>query len=169
VTTSSTLIALACLAAGIALGAFFVRWLSPQERERRELTESLHRQQTEAAAYQQQVTEHFIKTSELVHNLAQSYREVHQHLALGAMHLANPEVGRSLLTAVSGQLELTLDEQSSSQRLEAPRDYSPKKGALNPGYGFYDDASPTQPNDTTRSSQPRLTPENDDDPTFKVG
>lgn len=166
-TTSSTLIAFACLVAGIALGALFVRWLSPQERERRELAESLRRQQTEAAMYQQQVTEHFIKTSELVNNLAQSYREVHQHLALSAMHLANPEVGRSLLT--TGQLELTLDQQSPSQRLEPPRDYSPKKGALSPGYGFYDGDSPTQPNDTTRLNQPRAALENDDDPTLKVG
>lgn len=170
-TTSTLLIAFACLLAGAGLGAFFTRRFSPQERERRELAESLHRQEAEAAAYQQQVTAHFIKTSELVNNLAQSYREVHQHLALSATHLANPEVGRSLLNAGTGQLELNLDAKSQVRTLEPPRDYSTKKDMLNPGYSLQDTAGTMNPIKMTAGAQHlELTADNDeDDPTLKVG
>lgn len=168
--TSTLLIALTCLLAGVGLGALITRRFSPQEKERRDLAEALRRQAAEAAAYQQEVTTHFIKTSELVNNLAQSYREVHQHLALSAMHLANPEVGRALLTAAAGQLELNLDTKSPTRTLEPPRDYSPIKGVLSPRYGFQDEVGTTNALGIKTTRHLELAADNDeDDPTLKVG
>jgi uncharacterized membrane-anchored protein YhcB (DUF1043 family) len=47
--------------------------------------------------YRDQVTQHFMRTSELVQEMTQSYRAVYEHLATGARELCDGEAeGRSL-------------------------------------------------------------------------
>jgi uncharacterized membrane-anchored protein YhcB (DUF1043 family) len=49
--------------------------------------------------YRDQVTRHFMRTSELVHEMTRSYRAIHEHLATGARELCNGETeGESLDT-----------------------------------------------------------------------
>jgi uncharacterized membrane-anchored protein YhcB (DUF1043 family) len=45
--------------------------------------------------YRDQVTLHFMRTSELVQEMTQSYRSVYEHLAVGAQHLCgeHPDAG----------------------------------------------------------------------------
>ena len=77
-TTPIILIGLSCLALGLIIGFIMARTLHPKEKERKELEDQLKQSQERTKNYQQEVTEHFLKTSELVNNLSHSYRDVHE-------------------------------------------------------------------------------------------
>lgn len=137
--TSTLLIGLLCLATGLVIGFVMARTLHPKERERKELEEKLLQSQNQIKDYQQEVTEHFIKTSELVNNLSHSYRDVHEHLATSAMRLTNPEISRQMIDAGFGRGE---DQHViASETPEPPKDYAPKVpgGVLSEEYGLKDD------------------------------
>lgn len=144
---STTLIvtAIVCLAIGGAAGVALARLSHPRLKQRRELESKLQRAQDELKAYQQEVTEHFIKTSGLVNNLTHSYRAVHEHLAASALHLANPDISRQLLNAGAGNRGGGGDHPTSNalpeHMPEPPKDYAPKapEGVLSESYGLKDD------------------------------
>lgn len=163
VTGSTLLLGFVCALGGLALGAFLTYRFSAQAEQRRKLAEALRRKEEEASRYQQEVTAHFIKTSELVNNLAQSYRAFHHHVTTGAMTLTTPEVGRQLLNAGAGQLEFSLDPDATMGRvIEPPKDYSPRNGILSARYGLDDSAAAT-------GSDAGAAADSRDDPTLKVG
>lgn len=167
VTSATLLLAVACTLGGIAIGALLARRFSTHAEHRRQLAETLRRKEEEAAHYQQKVTAHFIKTSELVSDLAQSYRAFHQHVTTGAMTLTTPEVGRKLLNAAAGQLEFSLDPKpDSAQAIEPPKDYSPRNGMLSARYGL-DESTVVE--DSPSPGDSRDDPALRDDPTLKVG
>jgi uncharacterized membrane-anchored protein YhcB (DUF1043 family) len=62
---------------------------------REELTELRER----FSDYRDQVTQHFMRTSELVQEMTQSYRAVYEHLATGAQELCEGEVETPSLDA----------------------------------------------------------------------
>ncbi len=72
------------LVIGVGFGMFVSRRLSPDSRKQRELERSLDRLLQQQKDYQHEVAEHFIDTAKLLNNLAESYRDVHNHLANGA-------------------------------------------------------------------------------------
>ncbi|HEY7885500.1 MAG TPA: DUF1043 family protein, partial [Cellvibrionaceae bacterium] len=92
--------------------------------------------------YQRDVTEHFARTAELVNNLTENYRAMHEHLASSALKLTTTEVSRQLLENMQrhlpGERETPLDGSS----VQAPRDWAPKrhgsKGTLSEDYGLTD-------------------------------
>jgi len=169
VTATTLLIGLVCLIAGAVLGVVMSRVFSPQEQKTRELEEKLAKTEDEYKSYQHEVTEHFVRTSELVGNLTRSYREVHQHLASSAMKLANPDISRELLQAGSeetGQATAALPDTDAAP----PRDYAPTPpgGVLGEDYGLKPTgataASIARPTDTVDSENA-----DQEDPTLKVG
>jgi len=162
VPTDPITIALVSLAIGLVIGSIAGRILSGATRQRRTLTEELRQKDDELKTYQHQVTEHFITTSELVNNLTQSYKDVHQHLAASAMTLTNPEISNKLLEAGSGNLGLShVMEDSSVVSPQPPKDYTPDvSGVLDESYGLEKNKAEPSADSTT---------ENDDgnDPTTK--
>ncbi len=162
---SVVITALVCLVIGGLVGGALVRLSHPQQKQRRELEAKLQRAQDELKSYQQEVTEHFIKTSGLVNNMTQSYRAVHEHLAASALHLANPDISRQLINAGTGKLagtgHDTSDDMFSENLPEPPKDYAPKspEGVLSETYGLKDEyGAEAHPGHDVSND-----PENDDD------
>lgn len=126
---------------GGLLGAVISRSVMPPHGQR-ELEERLRASRQELAQYQQDVAHHFAETSQLVNKLTQSYREVHEHLAQGAMELTSAEIGQQMLAAgeaPSGQEE---DRTLTEVPFEPPRDWAPKTpgqtGTLSEEFGLHD-------------------------------
>ncbi len=131
---------LLCLLIGAALGAALFKLYAGRGNVR-ELEERLYRSEDELKKYQQDVTQHFAQTSELVNNLTRSYREVYEHLANSALKLTTPDLSRKILK--SANTELLDDEKTyiSEEKFEVPRDWAPKKGAgaLSEDYGLHEE------------------------------
>ena len=102
--------------------------------------------------------------------MAQSYRQIHEHLATSAIRLASPEVGRQLLKAGGSDLSLVDEEGNpliSAEDIQPPRDYAPKVpgGILSEDYGLNDsDLSKGQPSAANSVDED----EDDSDPTHNV-
>ena len=168
-TTSTLLIGLSCLVAGLIIGFIIARTLHPQERARKDLEDKLQQSQDQIKDYQQEVTEHFMKTSELVNNLSHSYRDVHEHLATGAMRLTNTEISRQMIDAGFGRNEN--HNVLTSETPEPPKDYAPKVpgGILSEEYGLKDDNSQANKTGPTITGETEShIDDDDDDPTLKV-
>jgi uncharacterized membrane-anchored protein YhcB (DUF1043 family) len=142
----STLIisGLVCLLAGGGIAAFIL-YTFRAPLLGRDLEQRLHHAETTLQGYQRDVTEHFAHTSQLVNNLTQSYRDVHEHLANGALKLATPAISRQILDSANNSLGGDNRSYISGQHIEPPRDWAPKapgtKGTLSEDYGLRDDAA----------------------------
>lgn len=108
----------------------------------RNLEQRLHHAETSLQGYQRDVAEHFAQTSQLVNNLTQSYREVHEHLASGALKLATPAISREILESANQGLGGN-KAYIRDQAIEPPRDWAPKapgaKGTLSEDYDLRDE------------------------------
>lgn len=140
----STLI-VACLVSlivGGGLGAFLL-YLFRAQVYSQELEQRLHDAEGTLQSYQRDVAEHFAQTSQLVNNLTQSYRDVHEHLANSAMRLATPAISKQILDSANANLLSGEKSYINEQNFEAPRDWAPKaagaKGTLSEDYGLHDD------------------------------
>lgn len=124
---------------GALLGALVSRKLIPP-KEQKNLEQELGNTKEELNEYQHEVAEHFIATSKLINELTQSYRNVHEHLASGAIELTNPEISKQLLEAGEGKLHLNIDEPSEAETFEQPKDWAPKapgqSGTLSEEFGL---------------------------------
>ena len=58
--------------------------MTGNRRRTQELQDKLQSLQQEFDSYHDQVGQHFLKTSELVQNMTESYRDVYEHLATGS-------------------------------------------------------------------------------------
>ncbi len=143
--TTLILACLFCLALGAVLGFLLTRTLHPQAQQRKELEDQLEKTRDELKEYQQAVTTHFLDTSARVNNLTESYRSLHEHLASGAMHLANPEISRQLIEAGYGKLSpkpgshADTTKEPIAEAPEPPKDYAPDSGVLREDYGLKDE------------------------------
>lgn len=78
---------------GIALGWIITYTLVARHGRTHQLQLELDRLKENFRDYRDQVTHHFMRTSELVQEMTQSYRSVYEHLASGAQHLCgDPEL-----------------------------------------------------------------------------
>ena len=171
-TLTSILIAAAFFAIGAAVGRLFSKKADQGDKSVRDLEKRLEKSEQKLKRYQQEVTEHFVAVSHLTSNVAQSYKQIHEHLATSAIRLASPEVGRQLLKSGGSDLNM-LDSNGNPlvemEDLEVPRDYAPSVpgGVLSEGYGLSEnDQSKEQPDVAANSVD-----ENDEeaDPTQSVG
>lgn len=90
---SPWLLAVIAFAAGLAIGAGVVWYLSHRGREG---GENARRLRHELDRYRQEVGEHFGETAELVHSLDRSYRSVYEHLEKGAARLVGRDAPQAL-------------------------------------------------------------------------
>ena len=109
----------------------------------RDMEKKLADGQESLKRYQQAVTEHFITLSHHTTNMAQSYRDIHEHLATSALRLASAEVSQQILKGAGIDPSLSDIEASAYSDdggIEAPKDYAPKVpgGVLSEAYGLTD-------------------------------
>lgn len=117
----------------------------------RELETHLTSIQHKYEHYQQAVTEHFSQSAQLVNNLTNAYREVHEHLQKGANDLCADNKRHSSDNPAQSFLGLEASKDAFPQpvrakeakfldSVEPPRDYAPKspsdKGMLDEDYGL---------------------------------
>lgn len=128
---------------GAAAALIFVRQRKKSAADTSDLQKKLLKSDQQLKRYQQEVSEHFITVSHLTTNIAQSYRQIHEHVASSAIRLASPEIGRQLLKSGGSEISL-LDAEGnpliSMEDVEVPRDYAPKVpgGVLSEAYGLSD-------------------------------
>lgn len=139
----STLVitALITLAAGLGLGLLLARRNDNSPRSA-ELEKRLTEAEGTLHDYQRDVTEHFARTAELVNNLTENYRAMHEHLANSALKLTTTEVSRQLLDNMQKHLPGDREAPLDGSSVQAPRDWAPKrhgsKGTLSEDYGLTD-------------------------------
>jgi uncharacterized membrane-anchored protein YhcB (DUF1043 family) len=172
-TLTSILIAAAFFLIGTAVGRFFSKKVDQGDKSVRDIEKKLEQSEQKLKRYQQEVTEHFVAVSHLTTNVAQTYKQIHEHLATSAIRLASPEVGRQLLKSGGGDLNM-LDSNGNPlvdmDDIEVPRDYAPSVpgGILSEGYGLAEnDQSKEQPDSAANSVDPD--DEEEADPTQSVG
>ena len=128
---------------GGLLGAIISRTLIPPAHQK-DLEHKLQESRQELEKYQQDVAHHFAETSQLVSQLTESYKSVHDHLAKGAIQLTNPEISRQILDAGDTTLGLEANSAVSEMDFEPPKDWAPKvpgkAGVLSEEFGLDDDA-----------------------------
>lgn len=129
-TTEVWIIAVVALAAGAALGYFLYQYLHPVPRRNRELEQQLHALQEQYKHHRYDVNAHFNQTTELLGQLANSYREVHNHLARGSVELCDPGSVR-VLRPLPEQSQVL--EEQPPVIIEPPRDYALKSGPYEKG------------------------------------
>jgi hypothetical protein len=93
-TDSSWLWLALTLIAGIGIGVFIAYRFLPSARGNRRLSEEVDELKASQAKYEQDVQAHFAKTGELFETLTNSYREVYEHLASGAVTLGGGRADR---------------------------------------------------------------------------
>lgn len=124
---------------GGLVGAIISRSLIPPHGQR-DVEERLKASRQELAQYQQDVAQHFVETSKLVNKLTQDYRDVHEHLAQGAMELTTAEISQKMVEAGERRTELKADDLVPEIAFEPPRDWAPgSTGMLNDEFGLNDD------------------------------
>lgn len=123
-------IALAAVVIGLVAGFFIAQRAAPSQRSQRKLESRMHEMQQQQEDYQQEVSEHFVETGQLLNQLTDSYRDVHNHLARGAQRLAG-ETATQLLQPVEKKEE---DYQPvDDEVILPPLDYAPKSSHSEPG------------------------------------
>lgn len=134
---------LICLLAGAGLGVL-IAFIFRAKILGHDLEQRLHEAEGSLQGYQRDVAEHFAQTSQLVNNLTHAYREVHEHLASGALKLATPAISRQILDSANANLGGDTKAYVTEQRIEPPRDWAPKapgaKGSLSEDYDLRDDS-----------------------------
>ena len=136
---------------GTALGAFLLHIFRSNVYSR-ELEQRLHDAESTLQSYQRDVAESFSQTSQHIHNMTQSYRDMHEHLANSALKLATPEISRKILESANNSLGDSKTSYINAQNIEPPRDWAPKalgsKGTLSEDYGLRDDDHIVRPTET---------------------
>ena len=158
--------ALIALIVGGAVGALFTRRLSTDGRKQRELERNVDRLLQQQKDYQHQVVEHFTDTAKLLNNMAESYRDVHNHLATGASTLCEDEAG-SILRRIPDASMSQIAGEPDLDAVQPPLDYAPKQspfatGVLNEEFGL-DKAAQAAP-ELVPDAEPLLEPIIEQDP-----
>ena len=98
---------------GSILGFAFFTLRYRNSRRLKKLQEELDAKTEELEVYREDVSEHFLKTAELVDNLTQSYKAVYDHLEGGAYQLVGDEKFRKQLEQ---RKQLQLEDSFSARR-----------------------------------------------------
>ena len=150
--------ALIALVVGGGLGALFARKYSFDGRKQRELERSVNKLLQQQKDYQHEVATHFTDTARLLNNLAESYRDVHNHLASGASELCADETGNILRPIPDAGLS-QITAGPAPEAVQPPLDYAPKQspyatGVLNEEFGLDKKPAPVPEGATFVESEP---------------
>lgn len=132
------LIGILCFAFGMVIGGLVFARFMPDQQKNRDLEKHLHETQDELKSYQTEVTQHFGDTAHLLRQLAESYRDVHNHLAQGAQELTS-QTDSTMINKLP-EIE-TIKEAEGDTDVTQPLDYAPKstpfdRGTLDEEYGL---------------------------------
>lgn len=137
-------VAIICLLSGAAIGYFILGRLKPEQQNRAALEKQFNDMQRQQQDYQQEVSNHFDRTGELLNELAESYRSVHNHIVTGAQNLHS--TGISPLQAIPEGRPVLDNKPSKLAPSAPPLDYAPrqpgKKGALHEEFGMESEKKP---------------------------
>jgi len=90
-TTSMWVIGILSFLLGGGIGCIFAYLVFARNGRTRHLQMELTQLTERFTDYRDQVTQHFMRTSELVQEMTHSYRSVYEHLASGAQHLCGEQ------------------------------------------------------------------------------
>jgi hypothetical protein len=132
------LIAILASTCGLVIGAGLALWLTPAQKKSRDLESHLTETRSELKDYKKEVAEHFTTTAQLLENLANGYKDVHNHLATGAQSLCTDGYEQRPILQKIG---ISTAPQEPKLTVNPPLDYAPKshpyeKGILNEEYGL---------------------------------
>jgi uncharacterized membrane-anchored protein YhcB (DUF1043 family) len=149
-----------CLALGIVLGVMFSRRAGGNSSRIKELESQIIAIEERHEQYKGDVSEHFDVTSELVQQMTQSYRDVYQHLAMGAQDLCTTEVANKMLPVGSDAVFEAAAPREEAIGFTPPKDYAAKanpeqKGALSEEFGLEKSRPAEQPQVQTGGLQPQ--------------
>ncbi len=97
VTTSMWVVGVIGLLLGVALGTIVTYALASRNNHTHKLQRELTELTERFTDYRDQVSQHFMHTSDLVQEMTRSYRAVYEHLATGAYHLCTEDTEPSTL------------------------------------------------------------------------
>jgi uncharacterized membrane-anchored protein YhcB (DUF1043 family) len=134
------IISLSLLVVGLIVGYLSALKRAPSVQAQRKLEEHMEKLEHQQEDYQHQVTEHFSETADLLNQLTDSYRDVHNHLAKGAQLLCGEQASDQLQHMHDDETAAQLDNVSTGD-IAPPLDYAPKtgphdKGVLNEEFGL---------------------------------
>lgn len=124
-------VAASTLVAGL-VGFFLGKSLSSSAQKKQALEQHLHQTQDELKHYQLEVTQHFSETAQLLKKMAESYRDVHNHLASGANTLSKDGSGLPLMQKLP-ELETITSLADDPVAVAPPLDYAPKSSPYDRG------------------------------------
>ncbi|MFT5484320.1 MAG: uncharacterized membrane-anchored protein YhcB (DUF1043 family) [Halieaceae bacterium] len=132
---------LASLLVGLGAGLVFGRKLSADSLKQRELERHADRLAEEQKNYKHEVAEHFTDTAKLLRHLAESYRDVHNHLATGASTLCKDDRSGPILARLPDSILGDGGDKIDPSSVSQPLDYAPKSspfetGMLNEEFGL---------------------------------
>lgn len=135
------LVAVGCLAVGIVIGVVFASRMNTSPSRVQELENQIRSLKESHGEYRDNVSDHFSMTAELVQHMTESYREVYQHLAVGAQDLCPTDVASKLLPTDNDAVFETSAAEEETSGLIPPKDYATKqdpeqKGALSEEFGL---------------------------------
>ncbi|MBD2859718.1 YhcB family protein [Spongiibacter sp. KMU-158] len=134
------------LIAGLILGYFVLTKLKPEQQSRAALEKQINEMHKQQLDYQTQVSGHFDRTAELLNDLAESYRNVHNHIAKGAQDLHG--TGISPLQPLPEGRPVLESKPGKTQHSQQPLDYAPRQpgspGALHEEFGLEKNHKPKE-------------------------
>lgn len=129
---SLILIAVVAAIAGALVGFIYATRGTNNAKRNAELQEKFSSTERELKQYRQEVSRHFQETAQLVDNLTEAYRAVHNHLAISASELTPATLEGPLLKTLPDKEELdALSTAPIPKNMQAPLDYAPKSAAAN--------------------------------------
>jgi uncharacterized membrane-anchored protein YhcB (DUF1043 family) len=143
------LIAIGAAVVGLLIGLLVGRGISPDKQKQRDLERNVDQLLQQQKDYQHKVAEHFTDTATLLNNMAESYRDVHNHLASGAQALCDDQTQSILRRLPDGSAQDNAGEPGpDAASLQPPLDYAPKAspfetGMLNEEFGL--EKTPAEP------------------------
>lgn len=120
------------IALGVIIGAALSKILNKGPSVS-ELQQKLEESQDQLDQYKQEVDKHFHTTAELVNNLTQSYRAVHEHLSQGAQKLTSHTSNNTL---ESSQFKALSDSQNTEGNNTETEENSSSQETVNNNEGL---------------------------------
>lgn len=140
------LVGLAALLLGLIIGIGLHKSIGSSASKVRRLEKELAHAKAQKGEYKDSVAEHFSETANLLNDLTKKYKDIHDHLALGANQLCRDEDGQLLLKGAPIELKIESTSETSTESIAAttpqpPLDYAPKSpeddaGTLAEEYGL---------------------------------
>lgn len=109
-------------------------------KDRLSLKRELNELKKEHQSYQINVTEHFSRTTELISELSESYKQIQDHLSRGAEEFVKPEFRIPTNTNEPKLEDMAPSEEGTDSKPSRPLDYAAKSpddlGTLSESFGL---------------------------------